>query len=64
MIFVKEFSASMNSHNLEEDMIEFMFDRKLTKENIITIKYSTAISNGFGYSTALLVYEKENEKDE
>lgn len=58
MIFVKEF-RNMNS-GIDQQMIEFIAERELKREDIIDIKYSTVISHmGNHYSYALLTYEKE-----
>lgn len=58
MIFVKEF-RNMNN-GIDQQMIEFIAERELKREDIIDIKYSTVISHmGNHYSYALLTYEKE-----
>ena len=58
MIFVKEF-RNMNN-GIDQQMIEFIAERELKREDIIDIKYSTLVSHmGNHYSYALLTYEKE-----
>lgn len=58
MIFVKEFTAWRDG--IDQQIIEFMAERKIKREDLIDIKYSFAVSaHGTGYSGALVIYEKD-----
>ena len=57
MIFVKEFIAWRDE--IDQQIIEFLAERKIKREDLIDIKYSFSVSpNGTGYSGALVIYEK------
>ena len=53
MIFVKEFRTGRN--DIDQQIIEFMAERKIKREDLIDIKYSFV----GGYSGALIIYEKD-----
>lgn len=58
MIFVKEFTALRDG--IDQQIIEFMAERKIKREDLIDIKYSFTVSaHGTGYSGALVIYEKD-----
>ena len=58
MIFVKEFTAWRDE--IDQQIIEFMAEKKIKRENLIDIKYSFSVSaHGTGYSAALVIYEKD-----
>jgi hypothetical protein len=58
MIFVKEFTAWRDE--IDQQIIEFMAEKKIKRENLIDIKYSFSVSaHGTGYSGALVIYEKD-----
>lgn len=58
MIFVKEFTAWRDE--IDQQIIEFMVEKRIKREDLIDIKYSFSISaNGTGYSGALVIYEKD-----
>lgn len=58
MIFVKEFTGWYNE--IDQQIIEFMAERKIKREDLIDIKYSFSVSgSGIGYSGALIIYEKD-----
>ena len=59
MIFVKEFTTWRDG--IDQQIIEFMAERKITREDLIDIKYSFTVSDsgGAGYSGALIIYEKD-----
>ena len=58
MIFVKEFTAWRDG--LDQQIIEFMAERKIKREDLIDIKYSFTVSaHGTGYSGALVIYDKD-----
>lgn len=58
MIFVKEFTAWRDG--IDQQIIEFLAERKIKREDLIDIKYSFSVStNGTGYSGALVIYEKD-----
>lgn len=58
MIFVKEFTAWRDE--IDQQIIEFMAERKIKREDLIDIKYSFSVSaHGTGYSGALVIYEKD-----
>lgn len=58
MIFVKEFTAWRDG--IDQQIIEFMAEKKIKRENLIDIKYSFSVSaHGTGYSGALVIYEKD-----
>ena len=58
MIFVKEFRTDRN--DIDQQIIEFMAERKIKREDLIDIKYSFVVSApGGGYSGALIIYEKD-----
>lgn len=61
MIFVKEFSGcSTWSKGLDQEIIEFLAEKKIKREDLIDIKYTFSVSaHGTGYSGALVIYEKE-----
>lgn len=58
MIFVKEFTNTCNS-GLDQQIIEFLTERKIKREDLIDIKYSFSVHNNFSYSSALVIYEKD-----
>ena len=59
MIFVKEFTAVLHNR-LDQQIIEFLAERKIKREDLIDIKYSFSVSaHGTGYSSALVIYEKD-----
>ena len=59
MILVKEFTDLCHSE-LDQQITEFLAERKIKREDLIDIKYSFSIStNNFGYSSALVIYEKD-----
>lgn len=58
MIFAKEFIAFRDG--LDQEIIEFLAERNIKREDLIDIKYSFSVSaHGTGYSGALVIYEKE-----
>ena len=58
MIFVKEFTACRDE--IDQQIIEFMAEKRIKREDLIDIKYSFSVSaHGTGYSGALVIYEKE-----
>lgn len=58
MIFVKEFTAWRDG--IDQQIIEFMAERKIKREDLIDIKYSFTVSaHGTGYSGALVIYDKD-----
>ena len=58
MIFVKEFTSWPDG--LDQQIIEFLAERKVKREDLIDIKYSFSVSaHGTRYSGALVIYEKE-----
>lgn len=58
MIFVKEFTSRYEG--IDQEIIEFLAERKIKKEDLIDIKYSFTVSaHGTGYSGALVIYEKD-----
>jgi hypothetical protein len=58
MIFVKEFTTWRDE--MDQQIIEFLAERNIKREDLIDIKYSFSVSpNGNGYSGALVIYEKE-----
>jgi hypothetical protein len=61
MIFVKEFSGcSAWNNGLEQEIIEFLAEKKIKREDLIDIKYTFSVSaHGTGYTGALVIYEKE-----
>lgn len=59
MIFVKEFTALLHN-GLDQQIVEFLAERKIKREDLIDIKYSFSVSaKGFGHSSALVIYEKD-----
>lgn len=58
MIFVKEFTTFREE--LDQEIIEFLAERKIERKDLIDIKYTFSVSaHGTGYSGALVIYEKE-----
>ena len=58
MIFVKEFTAWRDG--IDQQIIEFMAEKKIKREDLIDIKYSFSVSaHGTVYSGALVIYEKD-----
>ncbi len=58
MIFVKEFTAWRDE--IDQQIIEFMAEKRIKREDLIDIKYSFSVSaHGTGYSGALVIYEKD-----
>lgn len=58
MIFVKEFTTWRDG--IDQEIIEFLAERKIKREDLIDIKYTYTVSaHGSGYSGALVIYEKE-----
>ena len=58
MIFVKEFTAWREG--IDQQIIEFLAEKKIKREDLIDIKYTFSVSaHGGGYSGALVIYEKE-----
>ena len=58
MIFVKEFTTW--GDGIDQQIIEFLAERKIKREDLIDIKYTFTVSaHGSRYSGALIVYEKD-----
>lgn len=58
MIFVKEFTAWRDE--IDQQIIEFMAEKRIKREDLIDIKYSFSVSaHGTNYSGALVIYEKD-----
>lgn len=60
MIFAKEFAGMIGIEEIDQQIIEFMAERKIKREDLIDIKYSFSVSaHGSRYSGALIIYEKD-----
>lgn len=58
MIFAKEFT--LLGDGLDQQIIEFLAEKRIKRENLIDIKYTLSVSaHGTRYSGALIIYEKD-----